>query len=342
MNKSFPFSLLLLCTFTSAAPGHEVRPAYLELRQTAVDSYNVLWKVPARSDGGRLALFVEFPPECRNLTDPRGILVNNSYTQRWQVSRAGGLSHEVLRVAGLSAAATDVLVRIERLDGTSQVARLTSSSDSFTVEPAARRLDIVRAYLALGVEHILTGFDHLLFILGLLLLVRGPARLFKTVTAFTIAHSVTLSAATLGFVHVPQAPVEAIIALSIVFVSIEVLRARRTPPNTPPTLALRYPWLIAFIFGLLHGLGFAGGLSEAGLPQGHIPLALLLFSCGVEIGHFSFIAVMLFIILLGRLALRRCSISTIESRPLALIRLVPPYAIGGVAMFWLIQRIAAF
>jgi hypothetical protein len=342
MRTGILFSLLLVCALTPDIFGHEVRPAYLELRQRGAESYDVLWKIPARGESARLALYVQFPPDCQNLTRPIGSFINNSYSERRQIRRAGGLSNGMIRVAGLSGVATDVLVRVERLDGTSQVARLTPSSDSFVVEAAPRRLEIVRAYLTLGVEHILTGFDHLLFILGLLLLVRGAGRLLRTVTAFTIAHSVTLSAATLGFVHVPQAPVEAIIALSIIFVAVEILRSYRNAPGAPPTLAQRQPWLIAFTFGLLHGLGFAGGLSEAGLPSGHIPLALLNFSIGVEVGHFGFIAVVLALIAAAGWMMRRFPAQLLDPQRLATLRLLSPYAIGAIATFWLMQRIAAF
>jgi hydrogenase/urease accessory protein HupE len=234
------------------------------------------------------------------------------------------------------------LVRLERLEGATQIARLQPSNPSLIVEAAPSRLEVVRTYLVLGVQHILSGVDHLLFILGLLLLVRGVGRLVKTVSAFTIAHSVTLTLAALGFVHVPQPPVEAVIALSIVFVAYEVLRSHDASAAAKPSLAERQPWLVAFSFGLLHGLGFAGGLSEAGLPAGHIPLALALFSIGVEIGHFGFIAAVITCIAVGRRAVRRQQSSHVWPQHLAILRLVPPYAIGGIAMFWLIQRIAAF
>jgi hypothetical protein len=181
----------------------------------------------------------------------------------------------------------------------------------------------------LGVEHILTGVDHLLFVLGLLLLVRGFGRLVKTISAFTVAHSVTLTLATLGFVRVPPAPVEAVIALSIMFVAREILRAT----DGVPSLARRQPWLVAFAFGLLHGLGFAGGLSAAGLPADHVPLALLFFSAGVEIGHFAFVATVLAMLI----ALRRARIA-----PPAWAHAVPAYAIGGIATFWVIERVTRF
>ena len=178
-------------------------------------------------------------------------------------------------------------------------------------------------------EHILTGIDHLLFVSGLLLLVSGTRRLLATVSAFTLSHTVTLTLATLGFVHVPPAPVEAVIALSILFVAYEVLRK----DSNPTGLAQRKPWLVAFSFGLLHGLGFAGGLSAAGLPAAHIPLALGFFSAGVEVGHFSFVGSALLIIA----ALKRWT-----SRLPTWSWRIAPYAIGSCASFWLIARLAAF
>jgi hypothetical protein len=187
----------------------------------------------------------------------------------------------------------------------------------------------VRAYLPLGVEHILTGVDHLLFVLGLLLLVRGAGPLVKTISAFTVAHGVTLTLATLGFVHVPAAPVEAVIALSIVFVAREILQ----PADVAPGLARRRPWVVAFSFGLLHGLGFAGGLGAAGLPAGHVPLALLAFSAGVETGHLAFVAA----VLAAVAGLRR-----MRPHPPSWARALPAYAIGGVASFWLFERVSGF
>jgi HupE / UreJ protein len=336
---------LCLCLFLfSRFPlfAHEVRPAYLELHQTGAETYDVLWKVPGQGEDLRLGLYVQLPESCSNLTQPRGAFAANAYTERWIIKCAMGLSGGTIRIAGLSATLTDVLVRLERLEGTTQVTRLTPAMPSFVVEAAPSRMEIVRTYLALGVEHILTGVDHLLFVLGLLLLVRGFGKLVKTVSAFTVAHSVTLALATLGFVHVPSPPVEAVIALSIVFVAKEILRSRGRSSSTQPSLTERQPWLVAFSFGLLHGLGFAGGLSEVGLPEGHIPLALLLFSIGVEVGHFSFIAAVFAFMALGRWLLRRVRLSPLRPQFLGLLRLLPPYAIGGTAMFWLIERLAAF
>jgi hypothetical protein len=320
---------IFLAAFTSGLSAHEMRPAYLELRQTSPDTYNALWKVPGRGDNMRLGLYVEFPSDARNVTEPRGTMINNALTVRWTVQRAGGLTGGTIHIAGLSATMTDVLVRLERLDGSAQVTRLTPSAPSFVVEAAPRALEVARTYTVLGVEHILTGIDHLLFVLALLIITGGGWRLVKTVTAFTISHSLTLTAATLGWVHIPPPPVEAVIALSIVFVTAEIVRQQRGIEG----ITARAPWLVAFTFGLMHGLGFAGGLSEAGLPVGHIPTALAFFSLGVETGHFLFIGVVLsFIALIRRIRI-----------PLPRwAELVPPYAIGGLAMFWVIQRIAAF
>jgi hypothetical protein len=328
MKRALLLSLLLV----ALAPGlfaHEVRPAYLEVRQTGPETYAVLWKVPGQGQDLRLGIYVEFPAGCTNVSEPRSSMVNNAFTERWSVTCAGGLTGGTIRIAGLSATTTDVLVRLERLDGSMQVARLTPSVPSFVVAAAPRAWDVVRTYSVLGVEHILTGIDHLLFVLALLLITRGGWRLVKTVTAFTLSHSLTLSAATLGLVHVPQAPVEAVIALSIVFVAAEILRQY----HGQETITARAPWVVAFSFGLMHGLGFAGGLSDAGLPAGHIPTALLFFSLGVEAGHFLFIGAVLAMIALAH----RTAIPVPRWA-----RAMAAYSIGSIAMFWVIERSAAF
>jgi hydrogenase/urease accessory protein HupE len=224
---------------------------------------------------------------------------------------------------------TDALVRIEFTDGGAWVKRLTPQEPVATIPERQSGWSVVSVYLKLGVEHILLGIDHLLFVLSLLLITRGTRLLVKTVTAFTAAHSITLALATLGFVQVPSAPVEAVIALSIVFVAAEIIHTQ----NGRAGVTARQPWLVAFIFGLLHGFGFAGALNDVGLPQGHIPLALLFFNLGVELGQLLFIAAVL---TLGAL-MRRVRIPVPRRA-----ELVPPYAIGSVAMFWVVQRVTAF
>ena len=332
-----PFSVISVCSclvsflvlLSVSALAHEVRPAYLELHQTGPDTYDALWKVPGQGENLRLGLYVELPAGCTNVTQPRGSMANNAYTERWTVKCPGELNGGTIHIAGLSGTVVDVLVRLERLDGTTQVTRLMPSAPSFVVEAVPGALGVARTYTVLGIEHILSGIDHLLFVLALLIITGGGWRLVKTVTAFTVSHSITLTAATLGYVHIPQRPVEATIALSIVFVAAEILRARAGKPG----LTQRAPWVVAFAFGLMHGLGFASGLSEAGLPVAHIPTALFFFSIGVETGHFLFIGVVLSLIALAR---------RVKMAAPQWAQLLPPYAIGSIAMFWVIQRIAAF
>ena len=319
MRQRWLLSLLVLFAgWTASVSAHEVRPAYLELQQRDAETYQVFWKVPAVGDTFRLSLDVRLPRACSTLGRPVGFFADNAYTERWTVVCHGGLAGAPIEIDGLNATLTDVLVRVERIDGSSQATRLTPSSPSFVVEAMPRSFEVARTYLVLGIEHILTGVDHLLFVSGLLLLVSGATRLLVTVTAFTLSHTVTLTLATLGFVRVPPAPVEAAIALSILFVAWEVLRAEKNPGG----LAQRKPWLVAFSFGLLHGLGFAGGLSAAGLPAAHIPLALTFFSVGVEVGHFSFVGSALLIMAMLR---RWANLLPQSSWRLA------PYAIGSCA-----------
>jgi len=329
-------ALLILVLLVTLAPGvfaHEVRPAYLELRQTGPEIYDALWKVPGRDENLRLGLYVELPAGCTNVTEPRASMINNAFTERWTVKCAGGLSGGTIHIAGLSATMTDVLVRLERLDGTTQVTRLTPSTPSFMVAAAAGAMGVARTYTVLGVEHILGGVDHLLFVLGLLLIVgQRWGLMIKTITAFTVAHSITLALATLGFVHVPQAPVEAVIALSIVFVAAEIVHSRQGRPG----LTERAPWVVAFTFGLLHGFGFAGALSQIGLPRHDIPLALLCFNVGVEVGQLLFIASVFAVVAVARQITRRVALP----QPVWAWRVVP-YAIGSVSAFWLIQRVVA-
>ena len=277
-----------------------------------------------------------FPQICTNVTEPSGSVANSAYIERWTVNCPGGLSGGTIHIAGLSTTVVDVLVRLERLDGSSEVTRLTPSSPSFVVAAAASAVGVARTYTVLGIEHILTGIDHLLFVLALIIITQGGWKLVKTVTAFTVSHSITLTLATLGYVHIPQRPVEAVIALSIVFVAAEILRGRRGYVG----ITARAPWIVALMFGLMHGLGFASGLKDAGLPDGHIPTALLFFSIGVEAGHFLFIGCVLAVTAAMLRATSR--LAPINQQRFAVLQFVQPYAIGTVAMFWVIQRIGAF
>jgi hydrogenase/urease accessory protein HupE len=318
----------LLCCLTWAAHADVFRPAYLELREAGGDRYDVTWKVPTLGNG-RLAFQVRFPKGTTQLTVPQALVSDNAYVERWSVKRSGGLTGQWVRIDGIASGVTDVIVRVERQDGTSQVERLLPARPEFLVAGPTSSAQVASSYLVLGIEHILGGVDHLLFVLALLLIVRGGKRIFATITAFTVAHSITLVSATMGWVHVPGPPVEAAIALSIVFVAAEVVHGLRGKPG----LTARAPWVVAFTFGLLHGFGFAGALAEVGLPQKAIPIALLMFNVGVETGQLIFVcAVLALRALLGRFPQYR----------FARAPYLAPYAIGTIAMFWVIDRVAAF
>lgn len=317
----------LMATLTGPASAHEVRPAYLEIREEAPDVYAVLFKTPMQGDL-RLALTAAISGEAEPLSPPLSRLADSAMVQTWRVRLPGSLAGRTVGIVGLDKTLSDALLRIEYLDGRSWTQRLTPASPQVVVPAAPTGAAVAWTYGTLGVEHILTGFDHLLFVLGLVLLSRGLRQLFWAITAFTAAHSITLAATTLGLVQVPQRAVEAVIALSIVFVAVEVVHARAGRVG----LAARAPWMVAFGFGLLHGFGFAGALREIGMPQGFIPAALLFFNVGVEVGQFAFVA----IVLAATAALRRLH------RWPAWSPLVPPYLIGSLAMFWVLQRVAQF
>jgi hydrogenase/urease accessory protein HupE len=321
--------LAALVTLLVPLPGHahEVRPAYLDLREDRPGEFSVLWKTPMLGEM-RLALQPVFSGPVEALTPVATQRTGDAAVQTWRL-RVESLRGQTLRIAGLETTLTDALVRIAFLDGSTRVERLTPRQPGSPITTRPSAWGVAGTYLTLGVEHILKGVDHLMFVLALLLLTKGTWRLVKTVTAFTVAHSVTLGLATLGIVHVPSRPVEAVIALSIVFVAVEIVQARRGRVG----LAAQMPWIVAFVFGLLHGFGFAGALSEVGLPEGHIPVALLFFNLGVEAGQLLFVAAVLAVVACAR---------RIRVAWPRWAELVPPYAIGSLAMFWVIQRVAVF
>jgi hydrogenase/urease accessory protein HupE len=327
--------VLLLLGIGLARPvaADEFRPAYLQLRQVDATTYDVLWKLPALDESTTLKLRPQFPPGAQAITPLRSSYAAGTAVQRWRVQIDGGLAGKAIEFPNLAASRIDVLVRVERSDGTAQVGRVLPLTPRFVVTASPGAFEVARTYTVLGIEHILTGFDHLLFVLALLILVQGTRRLIATITAFTLAHSLTLFAATLGWLNVPGPPVEAVIALSIVFVAGEIVHTRQGRPG----LTQRWPWIVAFSFGLLHGLGFAGALAEVGLPPLSIPMALLFFNVGVEIGQLIFIAAVLAVIAAGR----RIA-GTLKISPPSWLWRVPPYAIGGMASFWIVQRVAAF
>jgi hydrogenase/urease accessory protein HupE len=325
----FLFGLL---GYVVASYGHALQPGYLELRLVDTELYAVVWKKPA-TRGKPMAISAVLPQSCNPREPAQTVWDGAAYFARWTARCKGGLEGGIIQIDGLDQTSTDVLVRFDFADGVSETHRLTPGDSSFTVPTIPSRLEVVRTYLVLGFQHILSGIDHLMFVLALLVLVTGARRLIITVTAFTIAHSLTLAGATLGFVQMPGPPIEATIALSIMFVASEIMRSRVGNPG----LTEKYPWVVAFTFGLLHGFGFAGALAQIGLPQSSIPIALVFFNVGVEIGQLFFIAAVFAVIVLARKIGRHINIP----RP-AWIWSVPPYVIGSIAAFWVIQRIAAF
>jgi hydrogenase/urease accessory protein HupE len=272
----------------------------------------------------------QLPAGCSNITEPVVQLLATGAVERWLVKCGeSGLTNETIVIKGLESTVTDTLLRIELADGTMHTTVLRPDSPNFLVPEKPSKARVAVSYLGLGVEHILSGFDHLLFVLGLMLIVRSTGLLIKTITAFTLAHSVTLAMAALGFVHVPQTPVEAVIALSILFLATELSKQHRGEIS----LTSRAPWIVALSFGLLHGFGFAGALSEIGLPQTDIPLALLFFNVGVEVGQLMFVAAVLAAQLL---------IQKIKVKWPVWAEQMPAYAIGSLAAFWFIQRTVSF
>lgn len=325
--KRAVLSPVLLVALASTASAHEVRPAYLELRETAADTYDVLWKVPSSATGSHLRLGVDLPANCRTVASGRAEMSGNGTVHRWTTSCAGGIAGGTIHIRGLAATTAQVLVRLEHLNGTAQTTRLLPSSPWFVVEAAPDRWHSAGTYLRLGIDHILKGIDHLLFVLGLVLIVRNRWMLVKTVSAFTVAHSITLAIATLGYASAPLPPLNAAIALSILFLGPEIVRVRRGQTS----LTIRYPWVVAFVFGLLHGLGFASGLRATGVPQADLVLALLLFNVGVEIGQISFI-----LLILGMAGAYR----RLEVRWPRWALALPGYTVGTLGAFWTIQRTA--
>jgi hydrogenase/urease accessory protein HupE len=319
----YTLALLLLLQGTGLA--HELRPGFLEITQTGTETYDVRFKVPARGDM-RLGLYVRLPDGCTEKAPARTERAGNAVLEQFGVRCPGGLADRQVSIDGLSGTFTDVVVRVEGSDGAVQAARLTPDQPAFTVDAAPTWLDTARTYFLLGIEHILLGIDHLLFVLALLLLVRNTWMLVKVITAFTVAHSITLAVAALGWAQIPQAPVEAVIALSIMFVAAETIRQKRDEND----LVSKAPWVIAFAFGLLHGLGFGGALKEIGLPQSDVPLALLTFNLGVEVGQLLFVLAVLGL---------KAVIDRMLNLKLSWSRTVVGYGIGSLAAVWFVQRV---
>jgi len=321
--------LALLLSLALPAAADVFRPAYLQLIQADAQRYEVLWRLPALPDQRRATTTILWPTSAVVSGASEAARSADRWEQRFTVTDPGGLIGKAVRIEGMLGGVTDIVVRVERLDGTAQVERLSAFHPTFTVTASPGPGEIAWDYFILGVEHILGGIDHLLFVLALVMLVRNPRRLLLTITAFTVAHSITLALATLGWIHLPGPPVEAIIALSIVFIAGEVLKEQAGRPS----LTAAYPWIAAFSFGLLHGLGFAGALEEVGLPENALVIALVLFNVGVEVGQVLFVIAT---VVVATLAGNHTALSLPRaSRAVS-------YFIGSVAAFWTIERVAAF
>ena len=311
------------------AQADEIRPALLDIKEQGTGLFAVTWKVPTRGDQV-VPLTPRLPESLELLGSPAAQDVPGARVERATYkNNADTLTGQTIAIEGLASVQTDVLLLVQLIDGGQHSAILRPASPEFTIPLEASRWNIAADYGRMGTIHILEGVDHLLFVLALLLIVSGLGPLFKAVTAFTVAHSITLALATLDVIHVPPAPTEAIIALSILFLAAEIVHKH----DGRIGLTERWPWLIAFLFGLFHGLGFAGALSEIGVPQAEVPLALLMFNVGVEVGQILFIGVVVSVMAL----FRRLSLTA----PVGAWR-VAPYAIGSLAAFWTIQRVMSF
>jgi len=321
--------LLALCFGGGAAKAHEVRPAYLEIEEKGPGRYQILWTQPVVGD--RALRLVPHLSSGWLERRPAFLAANSDQlTRQWNiVDTRHPLQNLRISVEGLELSITDVLVRVSRRDGSDFTTILRPLSADAVIDFKSTPHLKLPAYFTLGFNHILGGIDHLCFVFGLLLLLGVNYRLIKAITAFTVAHSITLAASALGFVQVPPKPVEALIALSILFLAVEIAR----PENTRGGIAQRSPWLVAFTFGLLHGLAFAGALAETGLPQDAIPQALLLFNLGVEAGQIAFVLVAVAVGKVVWLIFHRAGETDFLKA-----RIAAQYALGSFAAYWLIER----
>ncbi len=326
-------SAWLLCTLPRTVSAHELQPGFLELRETATGSYAVLWKQPTAS-GTPLRLTPAFPASCQAESAPKIEVLPQAWVWRAQIACRHGLAGQTLAIEGLEAFSTDVLVRVAHLDGRTETHLLKPADPAIRLDVFTESTETRRGrwtYLTLGIEHIALGVDHLLFVLGLLLIVANRWMLIKTISSFTVAHSITLAIATLAQIQVPAAPLNAVIALSILFLAPEVVRVWRGGNGANSSLTIRQPWLVAFLFGLLHGFGFASGLASLGLPRDEIAPALLLFNVGVELGQLAFV----FLVIGLERAFRILQIQWPRA-----VTMLPAYVLGSLGAFWTLQRVA--
>ncbi|WP_425084755.1 HupE/UreJ family protein [Ruegeria profundi] len=329
MKAALCFLILLLFSFTAGkATAHALDPGYLEIRQIASDSWSVHWRKPD-VNGRPMAIDAVLPEVCTPARGPDPVAGNRAWVSSWVTECSADIAGQPIAIEGLETQNNDVLVRLHPLQSEPLTLRFTPDAAVQTIPVAQSTWSVLAAYSVLGFEHILEGWDHLLFVLALFILVRDRWRLVGAVTAFTLAHSITLALATFGVLNVPGPPVEAVIALSIVFLAMEIAKDGEGRFR----LSKEKPWIVCFGFGLLHGLGFAGALADIGLPANDIPAALLAFNLGVEAGQLCFIGALALVVAVWRqVALPLGQKATI----------VAAYGIGSVSMYWLIERTAGF
>lgn len=322
---TFALTLLLVVGVVSGVSAHESQPATLDLRQVARDRYEVTWRAPIYFGQPHPAQ-LEFPAHWQTVVPPtQRSLADSQVFRRVVVIGSPGLEGSVVRFPGLERTITDVFIRLDRLDGTTMSTVARPSKPEAQLRGERAWYVTAGEFIGLGFHHIIQGFDHLLFVLGLLLIVQGRMMLLKTITAFTVAHSITLALAALGYASVPRPPLEAAIALSIFFLGPEVVRRWRGETS----LTIHYPWIVAFLFGLLHGFAFASGLSMAGMPKAEVPFALLFFNVGVELGQLIFVFTVLTLLAVAH---------KLELRWPRWVEVLPGYAVGGLGAYWTIQR----
>ncbi|MBL0924380.1 MAG: HupE/UreJ family protein [Sphingomonadaceae bacterium] len=320
-------AILTVCAVSVRAD--DLRPAYLEIREVIgpdpeLRAYAVTWKAPIKP-GLAARVNPAFPSDCKAGDVVRRGIDSGALLSTWTIACDMSLKGRKVGLDGIGETSGDALMRFHALDGQTQASRLTPHNPAATIAATPERGQVARTYFVIGIEHIVTGYDHLLFVLCLVMLLNGAWRVAATVTAFTVAHSLTLIATTLELLSVPRAPVEALIALSIVFLAVEIVK--RDPSK--PRLAERVPWLVAFLFGILHGFGFASALAEIGLPHGEVPTALLTFNLGVEAGQLFVVA----IAMLAFWVLRK-----LRAQAVAPAQAITAYAIGSIAALWLLER----
>lgn len=319
------FLALIFFALASPVSGHESQPGTLEIKQMAEDRYDVIFRAPiyyGKPHPARLQL----PSGWQNIVQPTQRRMTDSILfQHVMKTNKKSIEGAVVNFPGLASTITDVFVRLTRLDGTMMTAIVRPTKPYVELRGERSWPATAGEYITLGFHHILLGIDHLLFVLGLLIIVKDRMMLLKTITSFTVAHSMTLGLATLGFASVPLAPLNAAVALSILFLGPEIVRSWRGETS----LTIKYPWMVAFVFGLLHGFGFASGLSTTGMPSTELPWALLFFNVGVELGQLSFVFLVLWIIRSFRI---------LEINWPRWVQMVPGYAVGSLGAFWTIQR----